>query len=267
MQARCRPARSVPAARWGHGGGPCRTGGPGTVSTAAVRSPPRGAVSRPWAVSRCPGSSPRQAGSVASTSTRTGARRRWPRESVRTVDCAVTSRVAGRPGDPRTGRGSSRTTSSAVTGARSSTRARTGAASRTCSRAPVAVLPQTTPSSTATAIQPYRRTGVAGVPSTPHRCPASRAARTAAAAASSTAVRAVRCRQASAANQAATASPASRRSGTRSPVAGPPGSAVSTPAGAGPPAPCPPASSRPPAATLRRSWTGPQRPVTPSPGP
>ena len=70
-QARCSPARSAPAARWTHGGRRRSTGARSVESTAARRSPPRGGSSRPVAVTRCPGSRPRQPGSLPSTSTGT----------------------------------------------------------------------------------------------------------------------------------------------------------------------------------------------------
>lgn len=152
-QARCRPARSVPAARCAQDDAPCRSGGPSVLSTAAVRSPPRGTPSRPSAVRRCPGSRPRQAGSVVRTSSCTDASTRRPSGPVSRTSSVDTSSMPGRPA-LRIGRGSSRTTRSAVTEARCSARARIGGASRTASRAAVAAPPQTTPRPTATAIQP-----------------------------------------------------------------------------------------------------------------
>ncbi len=154
-QACCRPARSRPAARCRADGDPIRAGGPVAVSTAPVRSPPRGSASRPSVVSRWPGSSPCQPGSSASTSTRAGTVTRCPAGPWTVTSLARTSRVGGRPTmPPRTARGSSRTTSSAVTRAPSSSRARSGAASRTASRDEVAAPPQSTPSRIATTIQP-----------------------------------------------------------------------------------------------------------------
>jgi hypothetical protein len=211
--ARRSPSRSPPAARCAHGARPTCSGAAGTDSTAAVRSPPPGAVSRPEVTTGVPGSRARQAGSFASTSSRAWSSTRDPSGRSSVPAEAGTAYAVGRFATPRTGFGSSTMVSPMWTVARSWARPDSGCDSRVATLAAVAAAPQTAPSSTASST---RRTSVARCACrVAARRPASQAspAVPAATATVATPAGAGRYRQASAAAHAPAAADASRRSG------------------------------------------------------